>query len=37
MINRVLIAALVFAAPVCLVSAQDTKVSVDKIGMGHMS
>jgi hypothetical protein len=37
MINRVLIAALVFAAPVCLVSAQDTKVSVDMIGIGRMS
>ena len=39
MINRVLIAKLVFGAPVCLVSAsaQDTKVSVDMIGIGHMS
>jgi hypothetical protein len=37
MTNRVLIAALVFAAPVCLVSAQDTKVSVDMIGIGRMS
>src|SRR5450756_2033923 len=37
MINRALIAALVFAAPVCLVSAQDTKVSVDMIGIGRMS
>ena len=37
MINRVLIAALVFAAPVCPVSAQDTKVSVDMIGIGRMS
>src|SRR4030088_3846321 len=37
MIRRVMIAALAFAAPVCLVSAQDTKVSVDMIGMGHMS
>jgi hypothetical protein len=37
MINRVLIAALVFAAPVCLVSAQDAKVSVDMIGIGRMS
>ena len=37
MIRRVMIAALVFAAPVCLVSAQDTKVSVDMIGIGHMS
>jgi hypothetical protein len=30
---RVLIAALVFAAPACLVSAQDAKVSVDMIGI----
>jgi hypothetical protein len=37
MINRVLFAALVFAAPVCLVSAQDAKVSVDMIGIGSMS
>jgi hypothetical protein len=37
MIRRVMIAALVFAAPVCLVSAQDTKVSVDMIGIGRMS
>ena len=37
MINRVLIAALVFAAPVCPVSAQGTKVSVDMIGIGRMS
>jgi hypothetical protein len=37
MIKRVLIAALVFAAPVCVVSAQDTKVSVDMIGIGGMS
>jgi hypothetical protein len=36
-INRVLIAALVLAAPVCLVSAQDAKVSVDMIGIGRMS
>jgi hypothetical protein len=34
MVKRVLIAALVFAAPV---SAQDTKVSVDMIGIGGMS
>jgi hypothetical protein len=26
-----------FAAPVCLVSTQDTKVSVDMIGIGRMS
>src|SRR6266702_8001010 len=37
MIKRVLFAALVFAAPVCLVSAQDAKVSVDMIGIGGMS
>jgi uncharacterized membrane protein len=37
MIRRVMIAALVFAAPACLVSAQDTKVSVDMIGIGRMS
>jgi hypothetical protein len=37
MIRRVMIAALVFAATVCLVSAQDTKVSVDMIGIGRMS
>ena len=37
MIRRVMIAALVFAAPVGLVSAQATKVSVDMIGIGRMS
>jgi hypothetical protein len=37
MIKRVLIAVLVFAAPARLVSAQDTKVSVDMIGIGRMS
>ena len=37
MIRRVMIAALAFAAPVCLVSAQDTKVSVDMIGIGRLS
>jgi hypothetical protein len=37
MIKRVLIAALVFAAPACLVSAQDGRVSVDMIGIGSMS
>jgi hypothetical protein len=37
MIKRVLIAALVFAAPACLVSAQDARVSVDMIGIGSMS
>src|SRR6476661_1486838 len=37
MIQRVLIAVLVFAAPACLVSAQDARVSVDMIGIGRMS
>ena len=37
MIKRVLSAALVFAAPACLVSAQDARVSVDMIGIGRMS
>ena len=37
MIKRILFAALVFAAPVCLVSAQDAKVSVDMMGIGGMS
>jgi len=37
MIRRALFAALVFAAPVCLVSAQDAKVSVDMMGIGGMS
>jgi len=37
MIKRVLFAALVFAAPAHLVSAQDAKVSVDMIGIGRMS
>ena len=37
MIKRVFFAALVFAAPACLVSAQDAKVSVDMIGIGGMS
>jgi hypothetical protein len=37
MMKRVLIAALVFAAPACLALAQDTKVSVDMIGIGAMS
>jgi hypothetical protein len=32
-----MIAALALAASVCLVSAQDTKVSVDLIGIGRMS
>jgi hypothetical protein len=37
MIKQVLFAALVFAVPACLVSAQDAKVSVDMIGIGGMS
>ena len=37
MMKRVLFAALVFAAPACPVSAQDSKVSVDMIGIGAMS
>jgi hypothetical protein len=37
MIRRVMIAALVFAAPICPASAQDTKVSIDMIGIGRMS
>jgi hypothetical protein len=37
MIKRVLFAALVVAAPVCLVSAQDAKVSVHMMGIGGMS
>jgi hypothetical protein len=37
MIKRVLFAALVFAVPFCLVSAQDAKVSVDMMGIGRMS
>ena len=37
MIKRVLFAALIFAAPACLVSAQDAKVSVDMVGIGGMS
>jgi hypothetical protein len=37
MIKRALIAALVFVAPACRVSAQDTKVSVEMIGIGRMS
>ena len=37
MIKRFLFAVLVFAAPVCPVSAQDAKVSVDMIGIGGMS
>ena len=37
MINRVLIASLVFAAPARPVSAQDAKISVNMIGIGRMS
>src|SRR5258708_27158592 len=37
MMKRFLFAAIVSAVPVCLVSAQDTKVSVDMIGIGGMS
>ena len=37
MIKRFLFAAIVFNASVCLVSAQDAKVSVDMIGIGGMS
>ena len=37
MVKSVLLAALVCAAPVCLSSAQDAKVSVDMKGIGSMS
>ncbi len=37
MVKPVLLAALVCAAPVCLSSAQDAKVSVDMMGIGSMS
>ena len=37
MVKPVLFAALVCAAPVCLSSAQDAKVSVDMMGIGSMS
>jgi hypothetical protein len=37
MMKRALFAALVFAAPACPVFAQDSKVSVDMIGIGGMS
>jgi hypothetical protein len=37
MVKPVLLAALICAAPVSLVSAQDTKVSVDMLGIGGMS
>ena len=36
-IKRALFAALVVAAPVCLVLAQDAKVSVDMLGIGGLS
>ena len=37
MLKRALVAALVFVALACRVSAQDAKVSVDMIGIGSMS
>src|SRR3984893_6965259 len=37
MIKPTLLAGLVLAAPACLVSAQDAKISVDMIGIGAMS
>jgi hypothetical protein len=37
MLKRALTAALVFVAPACRASAQCAKVSVDMIGIGHMS
>jgi hypothetical protein len=37
MVKPVLLAALVCAAPVCLSSAQDARVSVDMMGIGGMS
>ena len=37
MIKRVFFAALVVAAPACVVLAKDAKVSVDMIGIGGMS
>jgi hypothetical protein len=37
MIKRVLFAVLFFTAPLCPVSAQDAKVSVDMMGIGGMS
>ena len=37
MITRLLFAVIVSAVPVCPVSAQDAKVSVDMIGIGSMS
>ena len=37
MVKPVLLAALICAAPVCVASAQDAKVSVDMMGIGGMS
>jgi hypothetical protein len=37
MIKRLLFAVQIFATPVCPVSAQDAKVSVDMVGIGGMS
>ena len=37
MIKRTIFTALVFAVSACLVLAQDTKISVDMIGIGGMS
>ena len=37
MLKRTIFTALVFAASACLVLAQDTKISVDMIGIGGMS
>ena len=37
MIKRVLLAVLFFTAPLCPVSAQEAKVSVDMMGIGGMS
>ena len=37
MMKRFLFAAIVSAVPVCLVSAQDAKVSVDMVGIGGMN
>jgi hypothetical protein len=37
MVKPVLLAALICAAPVCVSSAQDAKVSVDMMGIGGMS
>jgi hypothetical protein len=37
MVKRILLAALVWATPVCLTSAEEAKVSVDMTGIGGMS